>query len=85
MINIKIDPRILEACPECRIGLIRATVVNGPTSDGLWAEIEAAAEEIKQIADYISLYGGGKGCVRAVIEQVMRLQDKWFHADAVNW
>ena len=48
MINIKIDPRILEACPECRIGLIRATVVNGPTSDGLWAEIEAAAEEIKQ-------------------------------------
>lgn len=44
-----------------------------------------AAEEIKQIADYISLYGGGKGCVRDVIEQVMRLQDKWFHADAVNW
>ena len=48
MINVKIDPRILEACPECRIGLIRATVVNGPTSDELWAEIEAAAEDIRK-------------------------------------
>jgi len=48
MINIKIDPRILEACPECRIGLIRATVVNEPTSDELWADIEAAAQEITQ-------------------------------------
>jgi len=48
MINIKIDKRILEACPETRIGLIRATVTNGPTCDELWAEIEAAAQEIKQ-------------------------------------
>ena len=48
MIQVKIDPRILEACPECRIGLISATVVNEPTSDELWAEIEAAAEDIKQ-------------------------------------
>ena len=48
MINIHIDPRILEACPETRIGLISATVVNAPTSDELWAEIEGAAEYIKQ-------------------------------------
>ena len=48
MINIQIDRRILEACPETRIGLISATVVNDPTSDELWAEIEAAAEDIKQ-------------------------------------
>ena len=48
MIEIKIDPRILEACPETRIGLVRATVVNGPTSDELWAEIEAAAQDIRQ-------------------------------------
>ena len=48
MIQVKIDPRIVEACPECRIGLIRATVVNDPTSDDLWAEIEAAAQEITQ-------------------------------------
>ena len=48
MIDIVIDPRILEACPETRIGLISATVVNEPTCDSLWAEIEAAAEEVKQ-------------------------------------
>ena len=47
MIQVKIDPRILEACPETRIGLISATVVNEPTSDELWAEIEAAAADIK--------------------------------------
>ena len=44
-----------------------------------------AATEIKEIADYISLYKGGEGCVRDIIEQVLRLQGKWFHPDAVNW
>ncbi|MGN1266091.1 MAG: B3/4 domain-containing protein [Muribaculaceae bacterium] len=29
-----------------KIGLVRATVVNAPTSDELWAELERAAEEI---------------------------------------
>lgn len=48
MIQVKIDPRILDACPACRIGLISADVVNDPTCDELWAEIEAAASEIKE-------------------------------------
>ena len=48
MINIQIDHRILEACPETRIGLISASVVNDPTCDELWAEIDAAAQDIKQ-------------------------------------
>ena len=43
-----------------------------------------AATEIKQISDYISLYGGGRGCVRDIIEQVMRLQGKWFDPSVVN-
>lgn len=44
-----------------------------------------AATEIKEIADYISLYAGGQGCVRDVIEQTLRLHGNWFHPDAVNW
>lgn len=48
MINIIIDERILAACPETCIGLINATVVNPPTCDELWGEIEAAASEIAQ-------------------------------------
>ncbi len=37
-----------------------------------------AAEEIKQISDYISPFDGGQGCVRDVIEKVMKLQNNWF-------
>ncbi|MEA3318057.1 MAG: HAD-IIIA family hydrolase [Bacteroidota bacterium] len=36
-----------------------------------------AVEEIKSISKYISTYNGGEGCVRDVIEQVLRLQGKW--------
>jgi 3-deoxy-D-manno-octulosonate 8-phosphate phosphatase (KDO 8-P phosphatase) len=36
-----------------------------------------AAPEIKAISKYISHKKGGKGCVRDVIEQVLRVQEKW--------
>lgn len=36
-----------------------------------------AASEIKEISRYISHRKGGKGCVRDVIEQVMKVQGKW--------
>ncbi len=36
-----------------------------------------AAPEIIDIANYISPYRGGQGCVRDVIEKVLRLQNKW--------
>lgn len=36
-----------------------------------------AVDEVKAIADYISSRPGGKGCVREVIEMVMKLQGKW--------
>jgi len=44
-----------------------------------------AAEEIKGIADYISPKAGGEGCVRDVIEQVLKLQGKWFDEDSFEW
>ena len=37
-----------------------------------------ASPEIKNISIYVSDKKGGKGCVRDVIEQVMRVQGKWF-------
>ena len=37
-----------------------------------------AVPEIKAISHYIAEKEGGKGCVREVIEQVMRSQKKWF-------
>ena len=36
-----------------------------------------AVPEIHNISKYISHKNGGKGCVRDVIEQVMKVQDKW--------
>jgi 3-deoxy-D-manno-octulosonate 8-phosphate phosphatase (KDO 8-P phosphatase) len=36
-----------------------------------------AAPEILQAARYISPYGGGKGCVRDVIEKLLRLHGNW--------
>ncbi|MFC4634199.1 KdsC family phosphatase [Dokdonia ponticola] len=36
-----------------------------------------AVKEIKEISKYISHKNGGKGCVRDVIEQVLKVQGKW--------
>ena len=36
-----------------------------------------AAPEIKQIAKYISPFNGGHGCVRDVIEKVLKLNGDW--------
>ena len=44
-----------------------------------------AAVEIREISDYISHIDGGKGCVRDVLEQTMRVQNKWLDKDAYSW
>ncbi|MCL6523788.1 MAG: HAD-IIIA family hydrolase [Thermoflavifilum sp.] len=36
-----------------------------------------ATAEVKQLAKYISHLPGGNGCVREVIEKVLKLQKKW--------
>ena len=41
-----------------------------------------AMPEIKDISKYISDIKGGEGCVRDVIEQVLRAQEKWMDSDA---
>jgi 3-deoxy-D-manno-octulosonate 8-phosphate phosphatase (KDO 8-P phosphatase) len=46
---------------------------------------EDAAEEIKQLAAYISPRKGGEGCVRDVIEQVLRLHGKWMNDNTFLW
>lgn len=44
-----------------------------------------ASEEIKSISKYISDKKGGEGCVRDIIEQVMKIQGKWMNNDAYDW
>lgn len=43
-----------------------------------------ATSDVKKIADYVSHKKGGDGCVREIIEQVMRVQDKWMFSDHSN-
>lgn len=43
-----------------------------------------AVAEIKDVAKYISDKNGGEGCVRDVIEQVLRAQSKWFTVDMLK-
>ena len=44
-----------------------------------------AVVEIKQLSRYISNLRGGEGCVRDIIEQVLRLHNKWMDGDAFSW
>jgi 3-deoxy-D-manno-octulosonate 8-phosphate phosphatase (KDO 8-P phosphatase) len=44
-----------------------------------------AVEEIKRVATYISHQAGGHGCVRDIIEQVLKVQGKWMNDDAYHW
>ncbi|MDR2556156.1 MAG: HAD hydrolase-like protein [Bacteroidales bacterium] len=43
-----------------------------------------AAQEIKDIAHYISPIKGGEGCVRDVIEQVLKTRNDWFNGDLLT-
>ena len=36
-----------------------------------------AVSDVKAMADYVSHKNGGEGCVRELIEQVLRVQGKW--------
>ena len=44
-----------------------------------------AAPDIKELSVYISEKKGGEGCVRDVIEQVMRAQNKWINENSYYW
>lgn len=57
--------------------LIMEAWVSCCPSDAVW--------EIRSQVDYISIYPGGKGCVRDIIEQVLRLQGRWMKPDGFHW
>jgi 3-deoxy-D-manno-octulosonate 8-phosphate phosphatase (KDO 8-P phosphatase) len=52
---------------------------------GLSACPQDAAPDVKAIVDYHSPYPGGRHCVRDVIEQTLRLQNKWLTDGAYHW
>lgn len=61
--------------PDCPI-MMEAGVATCPVD---------AAQEIKEVSHYISEKKGGEGCVRDVIEQVMKVQGTWMCEDCYHW
>ena len=55
------------------IPVMRASGVSTCPSD--------AVEEVKAVSDYISPKKGGEGCVRDIIEKVLKIQDNWFDSN----
>ncbi|MFA6676185.1 MAG: HAD-IIIA family hydrolase [Bacteroidales bacterium] len=45
---------------------------------GLSACPADAVDEVKGVCDFVSLYPGGRGCVRNLIEQVLKIHDRWY-------
>lgn len=44
-----------------------------------------AADEIKSVSHLICKENGGEGCVRAMIEKVLKLDGNWFDEDSFEW
>jgi 3-deoxy-D-manno-octulosonate 8-phosphate phosphatase (KDO 8-P phosphatase) len=42
-----------------------------------------AVNEVRQVCRFVSAYNGGKGCVREVIEIVLKLNDHWGHESGI--
>jgi 3-deoxy-D-manno-octulosonate 8-phosphate phosphatase (KDO 8-P phosphatase) len=44
-----------------------------------------AADEVKRVSAFVSSRSGGRGCVRDIIEQTLKVQGKWMTAEAYSW
>ena len=44
-----------------------------------------AATDISEISDYVSPFEGGRGCVRDILEQAMRLKEIWSSEQGYKW
>ena len=64
---------------ECRIEVLVAFLV--VAQHGIH---HTAVQEIKQVSKYISTFKGGHGCVRDIIEKVLKVQDKWIFDTSVT-
>jgi 3-deoxy-D-manno-octulosonate 8-phosphate phosphatase (KDO 8-P phosphatase) len=58
------------------IGILRVAGIPSCPAD--------AVEEVKAVSIYISPKGAGQGCVRDVIEQVLKVQHNWVDANIVS-
>ena len=44
-----------------------------------------ATDAIKEVSDYVSFRKGGEGCVRDILEQLMKLNGQWLGPKSLEW
>lgn len=44
-----------------------------------------AVQEVKAVCNYVSPVAGGKGCVRDLLEQVLKAKGLWLNEDSYEW
>lgn len=44
-----------------------------------------ATESVKEMSSYISFCNGGEGCVRDILEQLLKLNGEWLNEEDHNW
>lgn len=42
-----------------------------------------ACMDVRKASEYISPENGGKGCVRDLLEQILKVQNKWYNAEEI--
>ncbi len=50
---------------------------------GLSACPNDACMDVRKASEYISPENGGKGCVRDLLEQILKVQNKWYNAEEI--
>ena len=82
-------PDFYDFCNKCGISPKEVAFVGDDIPDipilkecGLAVCPSDAVQEVKDVCDFVSAYPGGRGCVRDLIEQVLKIQGKWeFNAE----
>ncbi|PCJ80500.1 MAG: 3-deoxy-D-manno-octulosonate 8-phosphate phosphatase [Bacteroidetes bacterium] len=81
-----------ELCTKLNISLDKVAYMGDDIPDlhamsnaGLAVCPDDAVEEIRNVADYVSPKCGGRGCVRDLLEQAMRLKGLWSSENAHKW
>jgi 3-deoxy-D-manno-octulosonate 8-phosphate phosphatase (KDO 8-P phosphatase) len=44
-----------------------------------------ASSDVLSVAHYVSQQPGGMGCVREILERVLKIQHKWYTPEALRW
>ncbi|MBQ1218551.1 MAG: HAD-IIIA family hydrolase [Bacteroidales bacterium] len=77
-------PDFYDFCKKCNIEPHQVAFMGDDVPDipilkvcGLAVCPSDAVEEVKEVCDFVSIRPGGKGAVRDLIEQVLKIQGKW--------